>query len=46
MTLSLGLGLPQDNFFGMSPSSGPTTGLLTEAGEYLITESGDYLIQE
>jgi hypothetical protein len=26
--------------------SGPTTGILTEAGDYITTEAGDYIVQE
>lgn len=28
------------------PSGGPSTGVLTEGGDFLVTEAGDYLIQE
>lgn len=33
-------------WLGGTPAPGPTTGLLTEGGDYLTTESGDFIVQE
>lgn len=33
-------------WLGGTPTPGPTTGLLTEGGDYLTTENGDYIVQE
>jgi hypothetical protein len=33
-------------WLGGTPAPGPTTGLLTEGGDYLTTENGDYIVQE
>lgn len=33
-------------WLGGTPPPGPTTGVLTEGGDYLTTENGDFIVQE
>ena len=33
-------------WLGGTPMPGPTTGVLTEGGDYLTTENGDFIVQE